>query len=85
MGGMIQTRSERDMAEAVAIVWKAARCAMLERLDEKTRKIPEVELPGILNLYENVRWSRLRSYGMQSSSQESWLVRNALLSLVPSW
>lgn len=40
--GMINTRSERDQAEAQAFIWKAARCAMLEHLTEATREIPEV-------------------------------------------
>lgn len=40
--GLLHTRSQRDAYEAQAIVWKAARCAMLEHLTEATRQIPEV-------------------------------------------
>jgi hypothetical protein len=68
--GMIQTRSERDMAEAQAVVWKAARCAMLEHLTEATRQIPEVRV--LMETFEEIgsaRWDDVRDLQHQLESE----------------
>jgi hypothetical protein len=68
--GLLQTRSERDMAEAQAVVWKAARCAMLEHLTEATRKIPEVA--ALMDTFEDIgsaRWDDVRELQRQLEAE----------------
>lgn len=66
--GMIQTRSERDMAEAQAVVWKAARCAILEHLTEETRQIPEVRALTFEEI-GSARWDDVRDLQHQLESE----------------
>lgn len=64
--GLIHTRSERDIAEAQAVVWKGARCAMLEHLTEATRQIPEVA--ALMETFEDMgskRWDDARDAQLQ--------------------
>jgi aminoglycoside N3'-acetyltransferase len=68
--GLIHTRSERDMAQAQAVVWQGARCAMLEHLTEETRQIPEVV--ALMETFEDLgskRWDDVRDLQHQMESE----------------